>query len=218
MTLQSFTGFNSAYEGSGVYLDRASDSHCCHRHFGGHFVAEFGSLKSGRQADSLRRQRQAVGFGDASLRVDEHEDRLPYGYAFPDEHPSIQFGVSSDRHFGTWLLWDGYLDRNKDVFQCAEERVGQRWIRMLGSDKIGKFNFSYGWNDYGLNDGLSRCPIKVDSVVSPSDYVVLGDTAGEKHRMTGRYQMRLKSLSAPFVSLVALVGSFFIPILFIPFI
>ena len=41
-----------------------------------------------------------------------------------------------------------------------------------------KFNYSYGWNRYGLNDDGRERSVKLGSVVLPSDCVVLGDTAG----------------------------------------
>ena len=153
------------------------------------------------------------------LYVNDHEDWLPSGYDFSDSHPNIQFAVSSDRHFWTWLIWDGYLDRNKDVFQCKEERDGRSWTRHFSD--VNRFNFSYGWNDYGLNEGTNYVrfsewqsvhwlmrkgrPIKLGSVVSPSDCVVLGDTAGrERNQMGKRVAVAVSArLPPPFVSPIA---------------
>ena len=127
----------------------------------------------------------------AHLYAIDHEDRLPSGL---DRDHHLPNATNRDRHFWTWLLWDGYLDRNKEVFQCNEERDGRRWSRRFSG--VNRFNFSYGWNDYGLNEGANYArlsewqsmhwlirkgrPIKLGSVVSPSDCVVLGDTAGRE--------------------------------------
>ena len=112
----------------------------------------------------------------AHLCTVEHEDRLPYGYDHVDGADRIWSG--KDRHFWTWLLWDGYLDRNKGVFQC-KERLPIRFT------KVDQFNYSYGWNDYGLNENASiqppirtkGRPIKMAEVVAPADCVALGDSA-----------------------------------------
>ena len=87
--------------------------------------------------------------------------------------------------FWTRLLWDGYLNRNKEVFQCAGNRVPQDWLSFSRES-----NLSYGWNRYGLNNGdlehgygfslvgKKERSVKLGSVVSPSDCVSLGNTAG----------------------------------------
>ena len=113
------------------------------------------------------------------LYADDNSDWLPLISDFSESM------VGGDRTFWTWLLWDGYLDRNKEVFQCAGNRVPQS-LFPVPSD----FNLSYGWNRYGLNNGdlvfgygsslagkVERS-VKLGSVVSPSDCLVLGDTAG----------------------------------------
>lgn len=82
----------------------------------------------------------------AHLYAIDREDRLPSGL---DSGHHIPNATNGDRHFWTWLLWDGYLDRNKKVFQCKEERDSRRWTQRFSG--VNRFNFSYGWNDYGLN-------------------------------------------------------------------
>ena len=74
-----------------------------------------------------------------------------------------------------WILLDGYLDRNKDVFQCAGNRLPNPPPQNVSPYR---FNYSYGWNRYGLNDDGKERSVKLGSVVSPSNCVVLGDTAG----------------------------------------
>ena len=113
------------------------------------------------------------------LYAGDYADRLPPSFDFSE---SV---VGGDRLFWTWLLWDGYLGRSKDVFQCAGNRVPQSWLSFSN-----EFNFSYGWNRYGLNNGDLQYgygfslagkkdrSVKLGSVVSPSGCVVLGDTAG----------------------------------------
>ena len=104
----------------------------------------------------------------AHLYVDDNQDRLPSGF-------DSSYGHAWDR-----LFLNGYLDRNTNVFQCAGNRLPQGVFQ-------NRFNFSYGWNLYGL-DGRDRpllkresvvlSSVKLGSVVSPSDCVSLGDTAG----------------------------------------
>ena len=109
------------------------------------------------------------------LYVDDNADRLPSGFDYA--HSLSISNRDGDRHFWTWLLWDGYLDRNTNVFQCKE--------RGPHDSQLNRFNYSYGWNDYGLNEnarirshmrvkGDAR-PIKMAEVVSPADCVALGD-------------------------------------------
>ena len=117
----------------------------------------------------------------AHLYVGDHEDRLPSGFDY--SHSLVVSDRGGDRHFWTWLLWDGYLDRNSNVFQC-KERKGRR---QHSETRIGvtRFNYSYGWNDYGLNEKASirprlrvkgdGRPIKMAEVVVPADCVALGD-------------------------------------------
>ena len=118
------------------------------------------------------------------------------------------------------------LDGNINLFQRAEERAWQCWIRGRDSSK---FNFSYSWDDYELNDDAyygssfddlrrkESCPIKPGSEVSPSDCVALGDMAGEERRVDSHYQSRVTSLAPPYVSPVALGDLLLILILFILF-
>ena len=117
----------------------------------------------------------------AHLYVDDHEDRLPSGFDY--SHSLIVSDSEGDRHFWSWLLWDGYLDRNTKVFQCKERPLHN-------SQQLNRFNYSYGWNDYGLNEnarirshmrvkGDAR-PIKIAEVVAPADCVALGDAMVSK--------------------------------------
>ena len=116
----------------------------------------------------------------AHFYADDNQDRLPPDRMFLNDH-SLVVG-----------LWDSafyrYLDRNKGVFQCAGNRLPVPLPQGLVSNR---FNFSYGWNDVGLNEdssfsgrpgvysfSQSRSSVKLGSVVSPSDCVALGDTAG----------------------------------------
>ena len=94
-----------------------------------------------------------------------------------------------------------------NVFQCSRNRLPHEVFQR-------RFNFAYGWNIYGL-DGLL---IKRDSAVSPSDCVVLGDTAGWKFSSiivssSGSTIRNLKSstdtLKPPFLSPAA--GSGLVP-------
>lgn len=110
----------------------------------------------------------------AHLYTVDHEDRLPSGFDY--SHSLIVSDGDGDRHFWSWLLWDGYLDRNTKVFQCKERPLHN-------SQQLNRFNYSYGWNDYGLNENASiqppmrtkGRPIKMTEVVAPSDCVALGD-------------------------------------------
>ena len=112
----------------------------------------------------------------AHFYVDDNQDRLPLDRMFLNDH-SLVVG-----------LWESafyrYLDGNTNVFQCAGNRLP------VDVTSVG-FNFSYGWNDVGLNEdssfsgrsgvysfSSSRSSVKLGSVVSPSDCVALGDTAG----------------------------------------
>ena len=107
--------------------------------------------------------------------VDDNQDRLPPGIGSL-ESPAWDFAFCR------------YLDWNKGVFQCAGNRLPNPLPQGLASNS---FNYSYGWNDVGLNEGSSfsgrsgvysfsqsRSSVKLGSVVSPSDCVALGDTAG----------------------------------------
>ena len=120
----------------------------------------------------------------AHFYVGDHEDRLPSGFDY--SHSLSITDRKGDRYFWSWLLWDGYLDRNKGVFQCKERKGrGKRsYEEHIG---VARFNHSYGWNDYGLNEnarirshmrvkGDAR-PIKMAEVVSPADCVALGDVS-----------------------------------------
>ena len=85
-----------------------------------------------------------------------------------------------------WILLNGYLG-DRDVFQCAGNRFPNPPPLGVHQDD---FNRSYGWNRYGLSNGdlefgygsspvgKGERSVKLGSVVSPSDCVVLGDTAG----------------------------------------
>ena len=101
----------------------------------------------------------------------------------------------------SWLLWDGYLDRNTNVFQCAGNRGTQPPFRTFR-----RFNFSYGWNRSGLSseDYSERLftlsawrrerSVKRSSVVAPADCVSLGDAAGwtsAKNRIGLEYTLHL---------------------------
>ena len=75
----------------------------------------------------------------AHLYTDDNVDRLPSGYDHSQSQGRVW--VSGDRHFWTWLLWDGYLDQNINVFQCKEER-NVRHRRSISD--VNRFNHSYG--------------------------------------------------------------------------
>ena len=100
------------------------------------------------------------------LYADDNQYRLPSGFD------------SSNGHAWDRLFLDVYWDRNTNVFQCAGNRLPQGVFPY-------RFNFSYGWNLYGLDgrhspftrESAVLSSVKVGSVVSPSDCVVLGDTA-----------------------------------------
>ena len=110
------------------------------------------------------------------LYVDDYGDHLP-----PMSAVNRDGWISS----WDWILWDGYLDRNTNVFQCAGNSRPQGQV-------LSSFNFAYGLNDVGLTEDspsssyhygvssspLSQSSVKLGSVVSPSDCVSLGDTAG----------------------------------------
>ena len=69
------------------------------------------------------------------------------------------------------FLLDSYLDGNTNVFQCAGNL---RLKSVRGVFIFSNFNFAYGWNaEVGKNKS-----IKLGQVVSPSNYLQLGDTAG----------------------------------------
>ena len=118
------------------------------------------------------------------LYVGDHEDRLPCGVDY-----STTFRSWSERHYWTWLLWDGYLDRNTNVFQCAGNRRPNPFRHDVGlgrfpqDEVLIRFNYSYGWNDYGLNENASvhdhfrrkGRSIRMAEVVAPADCVALGD-------------------------------------------
>ena len=110
----------------------------------------------------------------AHLYADDNRDRLPSDRMPLNDH-SFVLG-----------FWDSTFYRylgNKDVFQCAGNRLPNPPPQ--GLDPTG-FNHSYGWNDFGLSgDSKStmgrrflRPSVKLGSVVSPSDCLALGDTAG----------------------------------------
>ena len=113
----------------------------------------------------------------AHLYTDDNADRLPSGRDYSRAH---HLWAGGDRHFWSWLLWDGYLDRNTNVFQCKEKR--NLHLRRVFSDN--RFNYSYGWNDYGLNENAhinsylrtKGRPIKMAEVVALADCVSLGDS------------------------------------------
>ncbi len=72
------------------------------------------------------------------------------------------------------FLLDGYLDGNANLFHCA----GNSRLSRLGSVGavfvFSTFNFAYGWN---AEVGKDKS-IKLSQVVSPSNHLQLGDTAG----------------------------------------
>ena len=89
------------------------------------------------------------------LYAADNVDRLPYGF---DSSLNLNFLGEADRHYWTGLLWDGYLDRNTNVFQCKEKRAQHPAIPGMPSKWWARFNYSYGWNDYGLNENASIRP------------------------------------------------------------
>ena len=69
------------------------------------------------------------------------------------------------------FLLDSYLDGNINVFQCAGN---SRLESVRGVFVFSNVNFAYGWNaEVGKNNS-----IKLSQVVSPSNHLQLGDTAG----------------------------------------
>ena len=129
----------------------------------------------------------------AHFYSDDNVDLLPPGYQ-GYRHQDADGRKSN----WDWLFWDGYLDRNANLFQCA----GNSRLRSLASSfQSGASaelfplppsfsNSAYGWNVLGLIDNLplkpvdvtsSKRSVKLGSVVSPSDCVVLGDAPGWAH-------------------------------------
>lgn len=104
----------------------------------------------------------------AHLYADDNQDRLPSDRMPLDDHSFVA---------GHWdsTFFSGYLDRNKEVFQCAVNRLPNPPPYGVNPNR---FNLSYGWNRYGLNDDGKERSVKLGSVVSPSDCVTLGDTSG----------------------------------------
>ena len=140
----------------------------------------------------------------AHFYADDNQDRLPSGFD------------SSEGHAWDWLFRDVYLDRNTNVFQCAGNRLPQGVFQ-------NRFNFSYGWNLYGLDGrhipfkrgSTVLSSVKTGSVVSPSDCVALGDTAGWEFAsisifVSGSIVLDFRSsastLKPPFLSPVAKIG------------
>ena len=106
----------------------------------------------------------------AHLYADDNQYQLPSG----------RMVRSSGFHSFVVGFWDsaffsGYLDRNTNVFQCTGNRLPNPLPYGVNPTR---FNYSYGWNRYGLYDYEKERSVKLGSVVSPSDCVVLGDTAG----------------------------------------
>ena len=99
------------------------------------------------------------------LYADDYADRLP-----PNSVVDSNDWITS----WDWILLNGYLG-NRDVFQCVGNRFPNPPPPGVHQDDL---NHSYGWNRYGLNDDGKERSVKLGSVVSPSDCVVLGDTAG----------------------------------------
>ena len=103
----------------------------------------------------------------AHFYADDNQDRLPSDRTFLDDY------------FIVYDLWDSafyrYLDWSKGVFQCAGNRLPVPLPQGVGTNR---FNYSYGWNHFGLSGDSSLSSVKLGSVVSPSDCVALGDTAG----------------------------------------
>ena len=138
------------------------------------------------------------------LYVDDYEDHLP---------PMAAVNRNDWISNWDWLLLDGYLDRNTNVFQCAGNSRPQG--RILSS-----FNFAYGLNDVGLNEDspssyyhgvssfpFSRSSVKLGSVVSPADCVSLGDTAGWVIANVFQNNSRIPwGVNPPFLSPIARVG------------
>ncbi len=93
--------------------------------------------------------------------------------------PHSQNNWEARRYLGgkkVWhhLLLDGYLDGNTNVFQCAGN---SRLKKVFPNDYdygTRLFNLAYGWN---VEVGNEKS-IKLSQVVSPSDHLQLGDTAG----------------------------------------
>ena len=125
------------------------------------------------------------------LYADDNADWLPPNWEYSGDFRS-QF---VDRSWWSWLLWDGYLDRNTNVFQCAGNRIMQTVFRQAPAFPA-RVNFSYGWNRFGLgskdyrkaSSGIfgsmivtfnhKERSVKRGSVVSPADCVSLGDASG----------------------------------------
>lgn len=107
----------------------------------------------------------------AHLYADDNQDRLLLGYHSSGHFSSEGFKIWT----WTFAFLDGYLDRNRDVFQCAGNRLPNPLPQGLHPNMV---NFSYGLNAFGLSGDSSLSSVKLGSVVSPSDCVALGDTAG----------------------------------------
>ena len=140
------------------------------------------------------------------LYADDNADWLPPNWEYSGDFRS-QF---VDRSYWSWLLWDGYLDRNTNVFQCAGNRIPQTAFRQSSVfQQSVQFNFSYGWNRFGLLGSKDyrlassfggnvltfnhkERSVKMGSVVSPADCVSLGDASGWAPSL-------LTSLAPPFL-------------------
>ena len=145
------------------------------------------------------------------LYADDHQDWLPPRLirldmrveggrlAFSGNAP---YGREPLDFSGGSLAWHhhllfGYLDGNTNLFQCAGnfglkshlKKASDYWESNFGADSLRQnaraFNFAYGWgeNGDGKDQNGNQKPIKRSQIVSPSDYIQLGDAPGWHSRV-----------------------------------
>ena len=155
------------------------------------------------------------------LYADDYEDWLP-SYAHRnslDVHDRDGWMMNWD-----WLFWNGYLDRNTNVFQCAANFHPRSAFGFSGFSTWSSFNSAYGWNNVGLVDdsvkpfsrlkssfgrGLIRRFVKMGSVVSPSDCISLRDASGWDFPGVSVNGVRVSTkLSPPILSPIPQLGFF----------
>ena len=165
------------------------------------------------------------------LYASDYEDYLPPIVAHP---PYLALGfhnmeeaiqrMGRTEYFlgkGAWhrLLWEEYLDKNTNVFQCAGNLPQlQRIVRRAGIDTRGAINFAYGANQWVIVSqrflpwvNPERPPIfatdfysrKMAEIGSPSDCLAFGDRPGwytlnSNLRFVGRWSTRNSIAPKPF--------------------
>ena len=101
----------------------------------------------------------------AHFYSDDNMDLLPPGYqGYRD--------ADGRKSNWDWLFWDGYLDRNTNLFQCAGNSRLQSLASSFQSGVLSTelfplppsfSNSAYGWNVLGLIDNLPLKPVAVTS-------------------------------------------------------